>query len=77
MTEYSQCWRQFFDPIGMRLDDAPGGALELSTFILPLIDSQLYDALRGIIESRERGPASAAPRLACPPSRPTPSSSSR
>jgi hypothetical protein len=61
INEYSQYWRQYFDPIAMRLDDAPGGALELSTFILPLIDSQLYNQLRGIIETREHGPALRVP----------------
>ena len=43
VDEYRRYWRQFFDPIAMRLDDAPDGALELSTFILPLIDSELYN----------------------------------
>jgi len=61
INEYSQYWRQYFDPIAMRLDDAPGGALELSTFILPLVDSQLYNQLRGIIETREHGPALRVP----------------
>ena len=51
--EYSRYWRQYFDPIAMRLDDAPGGALELSTVILPLPDSQIYTQLRDVIVASE------------------------
>ena len=39
----------------MRLDDAPGGALELSTFILPLADSEMYNGVRAILESKDKG----------------------
>ncbi|HKV99951.1 MAG TPA: hypothetical protein VJN96_09005 [Vicinamibacterales bacterium] len=53
--QYKQYWRQYFDPIAMRLDDAPGGALELSTFILPLADSQMYNGLRDVLQSKEKG----------------------
>ena len=53
--QYKQFWRQYFDPIAMRLDDAPGGALELSTFILPLADSEMYNGVRGILQSKEQG----------------------
>lgn len=67
MDEYSQYWRQYFDPIAMRLDDAPGGALELSTFILPLVDSQLYNQLRDIIGTRERGAALRVPTVSPDP----------
>lgn len=55
VDEYARYWRQYFDPIAMRLDDAPGGALELTTFILPLPDSQLYNQLRGFLAVREGG----------------------
>ena len=55
MNEYTQFWRQFFDPIAMRLDDAPNGELELSTFILPLIDSELYNGVRGFFQPAEAG----------------------
>lgn len=53
--QYKQFWRQYFDPIAMRLDDAPGGALELSTFILPLADSEMYNSVRGVLQSKEKG----------------------
>jgi hypothetical protein len=61
VDEYSRYWRQYFDPVAMRLDDVPGGALELSTFILPLLDSQLYDQVRGFLATREGGAALRVP----------------
>jgi hypothetical protein len=61
VDEYARYWRQYFDPIAMRLDDAPGGALELSTFILPLLDSQLYDQVRAVLAVRESGTALRVP----------------
>ena len=67
MNQYREYWRQYFDPIGMRLDDAPGGALELSTFILPLVDSQLYNQVRGMLETREHGTALRIPVVAPEP----------
>lgn len=67
VDEYSRYWRQYFDPIAMRLDDAPGGALELSTFILPLLDSQLYNQVRGLLAVREGGAALRVPVVAPDP----------
>lgn len=49
VDQYARYWRQYFDPIALRLDDAPGGELALSVFILPLVDSQLYGQVRGMI----------------------------
>lgn len=45
VENYSRFWSQFFDPIAIRLDDTDG-ALELTTFILPLIDNSIYNGLR-------------------------------
>ena len=67
VDEYSRYWRQYFDPVAMRLDDAPGGALELSTFILPLLDSQLYNQVRGFLAVREGGAALRVPVVAPDP----------
>jgi hypothetical protein len=67
VDEYSRYWRQYFDPIAIRLDDTPGGGLALSTFILPLLDSQLYTSLRDIITVRERGAALRVPVVAPEP----------
>ena len=55
MDNYRQYWRQYFDPIAMRLDDAAGDQLELTTFILPLVDSALYNGVREFLQSSERG----------------------
>lgn len=67
MEAYRRYWRQFFDPIAMRLDDAPGGQLELSTFILPLVDSELYDGVRQFMPSRENGQTLRVPVLSPEP----------
>ena len=42
---YSRYWSRFFDPIAIRFDKRKN-QLELSTFILPLIDNSLYEGLR-------------------------------
>lgn len=44
--QYTSYWQQYFDPIAVRLDDTSDGELQLTTFILPLINSSLYDTLR-------------------------------
>jgi hypothetical protein len=62
VDEYSRYWRQYFDPIAMRLDDAPSGALELTTFILPLVDSAIYSQVREFVAPRN-GSAAAALRV--------------
>ena len=48
MQEYTNFWRQFFDPIAMRLDETPAG-LDLTTFILPLLDSAMYNGVRTVV----------------------------
>ena len=53
---YTRFWRQYFDPIAVRLDTAPGGGLALETFILPLIDNSLYTGLKETL-----GASAAAP----------------
>ncbi len=67
VDEYTRYWRQYFDPVAMRLDDGPGGALELTTFILPLPDSQLYTQVRGLVLARDTGPPLRVPVLAPEP----------
>jgi hypothetical protein len=65
--QYKQYWRQYFDPIAMRLDDAAGGALELSTFILPLADSELYNGMRDILQSKEKAAPLKVPAISPEP----------
>ena len=43
---YTQFWRQFFDPIALRFATAPDGRQTVSTFILPLVENSTYNALR-------------------------------
>ncbi len=45
--EYLGLWRQFFDPIGMRLS-MKEGKVRLDTYILPLIENTRYNELRRI-----------------------------
>ncbi len=67
VADYSRFWRQYFDPIAVRLDDCPDGALELTTFILPLLNSSIYRGLRQAIPRAESHVA-----LRCPTIRPAP-----
>ena len=55
VNNYSRFWRQFFDPIAIRFDDTDDGGLEVTTFILPLIDSSIYRSMKQFIASREDG----------------------
>lgn len=50
---YSRYWRQFFDPIAIRLNDTAPGELELSTFILPLVDNSIYNGLRQVLAHQD------------------------
>jgi hypothetical protein len=53
VENYSRFWRQYFDPMAFRLDDGPDGELQLSTFILPLVDNTIYNGLKGILRHKE------------------------
>ncbi|ACL06205.1 hypothetical protein Dalk_4527 [Desulfatibacillum aliphaticivorans] len=46
MEAYEYYWRQYFDPVALRIDDKPDGVLEASVFILPLVENTIYDSLR-------------------------------
>lgn len=41
---YNSYWREYFDPIGIRI--SMEGALKVETFILPLIDNSIYQSLK-------------------------------
>jgi len=45
--EYLNLWRQFFDPIGMRLA-MRDGQVKLETYILPLIQNSAYNQVRRV-----------------------------
>ena len=55
VENYSRYWRQFFDPIAIRLNETENGSLELTTFILPLLDSTVYNTLKEVLVTREKG----------------------
>jgi len=55
LENYNRFWRQFFDPIAMRIDDTADGGLELTTFILPLIDNSLYDGIKPFLVHGDGG----------------------
>lgn len=43
---YTQYWREYFDPIAVRLDINTNNTIALETFILPLIDNSIYMGLQ-------------------------------
>ena len=53
MENYSRFWRQYFDPIAFRLDDGTGGELQVTTFILPLVDNTIYNGLKEAMRHAE------------------------
>ncbi|MEI7900220.1 MAG: hypothetical protein WCK89_08200, partial [bacterium] len=55
VDNYSRFWRQYFDPMAFRLDDGPAGELQLTTFILPLIDNTLYNGIKEVLRHKEDG----------------------
>lgn len=63
VENYSRFWRQFFDPIAIRLDDTADGELQLTTFILPLVDSSIYNQLRSLLHTMEDRKQLAVPVL--------------
>ncbi len=63
MDNYTRFWRQYFDPIAFRLDDGPAGELQLTTFILPLIDNTIYNGLKDALCHKEKGAPLRVPNL--------------
>ncbi len=53
VENYSRYWRRFFDPIAIRLDEVGTDQLELSTFILPLVDNSIYNGLRMVLAHQD------------------------
>jgi hypothetical protein len=54
---YSRYWRRFFDPIAIRLSETAAGELELATFILPLVDNSIYNAIReAVVHAADQTP---------------------
>ncbi|WFB35599.1 hypothetical protein P3T73_15715 [Kiritimatiellota bacterium B12222] len=55
-NRYQRFWRQFFDPIAIRVDLKPEQEVETTIFILPLINSSIYDQVRGIFRNQPGTP---------------------
>lgn len=55
LENYSRFWRRYFDPMAFRLDDGPGGELQLTTLILPLVDNSIYNGLKAGLRRTEDG----------------------
>ncbi len=68
VDNYSKFWSQFFDPIAMRMDSTDDHNFELTTFILPLLDSELYNQLRTVVvTTRKEGAPLKVPALSPKP----------
>jgi hypothetical protein len=49
---YSRYWSRYFDPIAMRLDVKDDGHMALETFVLPLIESSIYEPVQMFLTSK-------------------------
>ena len=53
VENYNRFWRRFFDPIGIRFDQPSEKEMDLSVFILPLVDNSLYQGIRSALIAGE------------------------
>ncbi len=67
VDQYSSYWREYFDPIALRLDEAEDGFLEAEIFILPLVDNTIYNSLKGALKSKTDNEPLNIPRLSRDP----------
>ena len=63
LRNYNRFWRRFFDPIAIRLNQESEHQMEVSTFILPLIDNSIYQQLRQMVVSDKNAKKLSIPRL--------------
>ncbi|HPF99224.1 MAG TPA: hypothetical protein PLE77_04090 [Kiritimatiellia bacterium] len=56
VQNYARFWRQYFDPIAFRLEDVGDAEMKLTTFILPLIDSSIYNGLKQGLQAEQGAP---------------------
>jgi len=63
LQNYNRFWRRFFDPIAVRLNQHSGREMEISTFILPLIDNSIYQQLREMLMVDQESTGLDVPRL--------------
>jgi len=55
VENYTRYWRQFFDPIAIRLDATANNAFEMQSFILPLLDSDIYNEVEDALVTKSTG----------------------
>ena len=55
VQNYTRYWRQFFDPIAIRLDATGDNNYEMQSFILPLLDSRIYNEVGDALVTQETG----------------------
>ena len=67
VASYRRFWRRYFDPIAIRLDDTDDAGLELTTFILPLLDNRMYEGLREVLGDAANSAPLRMPRLSAEP----------
>lgn len=63
VDNYSRYWRQFFDPIAIRYDELPNNNYELNVYILPLIDSSIYETARSSLSHQHQDTELIIPRI--------------
>jgi hypothetical protein len=68
VQNYTRYWRQFFDPIAVRLDDLGDGNYEMQSFILPLLDSRVYTEVKETLVTETTGQELAIPSVTPVPS---------
>ena len=68
VQNYTRYWRQFFDPIAVRLDDLGDGNYEMQSFILPLLDSRVYTEVKETLVTETTGQGLAIPSVTPVPS---------
>jgi HEAT repeat protein len=68
VQNYTRYWQQFFDPIAIRLDATGDHNYEVQSFILPLLDSPVYNEVKDALVTKETGQNLRIPSVAPAPS---------
>ena len=68
VQNYTRYWRQFFDPIAVRLDDLGSGNYEMQSFVLPLLNSRVYNEVKRALVTESTGQDLAIPSVTPAPS---------
>jgi HEAT repeat protein len=68
VNNYSRYWRQFFDPIAIRFDKVDEKTHEIQSFILPLLDSRVYNEVQDALVTKKTGQDLVIPSVTPAPS---------